>query len=309
MRRKVACWVGCVRISRKREGLATATAEIDFLSGTGAARLLHPVKAPEPIEGRTVVPDRAERLLLHIVEGQRKSFRSVAGQHLALGLDGDDVLRPAAHARLRELCVIVGRHVVDIQHAFQPVLRLADDGSFLKDPFVIGQKRGPISGCPAVILHMGDLEPVGFEFKGEVDQRARLPDIMPVRRRVEGQGQARFPNPARDAELLLQALFVISDLVGDLRVHTLQAELDMIEATICQLLDALRRQRHPSRYQVRINPAQGERADKIFKILPQRRLAARQVNLQNAKIRSLRKRGEPRLRVEFVRRLEELDRV
>ena len=62
---------------------------------------------------------------------------------------------------------------------------------------------------------MGDLQPVRAEFQREIDQRGRLPDIVAMRRRVDRQGQARFPDPARHLQLFVEALLIVTDLVGD----------------------------------------------------------------------------------------------
>src|SRR3546814_3361951 len=74
----------------------------------------------------------AQALVADAVEGERGDrFRGVAGQHLAGRRDVEELAAPAAHAGLRPPRVVVGHHVVDDQHALQPLARRLDDGGRL----------------------------------------------------------------------------------------------------------------------------------------------------------------------------------
>src|SRR5207237_4818396 len=57
VRRKMADWVGIPRIARQGEGLAAAAAKVDLPARAGTARLAHPLKPPEGVEGRRVRPN------------------------------------------------------------------------------------------------------------------------------------------------------------------------------------------------------------------------------------------------------------
>src|SRR5258706_15541260 len=84
IRSEVTNRVGCGGVTGKGEGLAAATAEIELATRTARARLLHPRRAAESIEGRRVRPDIRERMLAHVPKfkaGNR--LGGVAGQHLA----------------------------------------------------------------------------------------------------------------------------------------------------------------------------------------------------------------------------------
>src|SRR5262252_8806001 len=63
VRGEMAHWVGCARIAGEREGLATATAEIDVAAFAAAAWLPHPVGAPKGAEGGRGLPDFRERMI------------------------------------------------------------------------------------------------------------------------------------------------------------------------------------------------------------------------------------------------------
>ncbi len=80
----------------------------------------------------------------------------------------------------------------------------------------------------------------------------------------------------------------------------------MIKAALGKSLDTLSREVHASRNKVRVNATLCKQGDEVFQILPQRRLTTRKMRLQNAKVSRLRKHRQPRLRVEFICRLQNL---
>src|SRR5215475_13243719 len=56
MRGEAAGRICRLRVAGQCERLAAATTEIDFLSRTGAARLLHPTEAAKAVEGLPLIP-------------------------------------------------------------------------------------------------------------------------------------------------------------------------------------------------------------------------------------------------------------
>ena len=70
MWREFAGRVGRVGIPGQGERLAAAAAPVDLPAVAAAARLGHPVGAPEPVERARVLPDPGERALGHILELQ-----------------------------------------------------------------------------------------------------------------------------------------------------------------------------------------------------------------------------------------------
>ena len=63
--REMADRVGRSGVTRQRERLAAATAEIDLAPRAACARLLHPGASAECVEGWRIRPDGGERVLAH----------------------------------------------------------------------------------------------------------------------------------------------------------------------------------------------------------------------------------------------------
>src|SRR6516164_1278783 len=96
------------RITRERQSLTAATAEILKPPRTTGARLLHPVRAPEGIEGRCGLPDVGKRMISHGPELEaRDGLGCMAGQNLAGRRDIERPAPPSAHAGFGVACEIV----------------------------------------------------------------------------------------------------------------------------------------------------------------------------------------------------------
>src|SRR3546814_19523442 len=99
-------------------------------------------------------------LVADAVEGERGDrFRGVAGQPLAGRRDVEELAAPAAHAGLRPPRVVVGHHVVDDQHALQPLARhLNHRGPLLELP-ARRHQRPTLEKRHAAVLHATHVEP------------------------------------------------------------------------------------------------------------------------------------------------------
>src|SRR6202043_91973 len=86
-RRQRAGRVGIAGIAGQREGLAAATAEIDFLELAASAWLRHPAGAAIAVEGFGILPDPGDRMIgayrQELEPGD--GFGGMAGQNLARG--------------------------------------------------------------------------------------------------------------------------------------------------------------------------------------------------------------------------------
>src|SRR5580704_9580267 len=113
-RRKMADRIGGGGVAGERKGLAAAAAEIDVAAVAALARLLHPRRAAEGVEGRRILPDIGERMFAYRPEfkpGDR--LGGVARQHFAGGRHVERAPTPAADARFWQSRVIVWHHGVD----------------------------------------------------------------------------------------------------------------------------------------------------------------------------------------------------
>ena len=59
------------------------------------------------------------------------------------------------------------------------------------------QKSCPVHQRPAVVLNMGDLEPVGAERHGEIDNVFEMFEVLPMNNCVDGQRQPCLANQLR----------------------------------------------------------------------------------------------------------------
>ncbi len=158
----------------------------------------------------------------------------VTGQHLARRRDVEELPAPAAHAFLRPQRVIIRHHKVDGQNALEPDLGFLDDAAGLLHLFQGRHQRRAVFQCPAVILHIGDLEPVGVEIDRHLDDVGQLMQVLPVHHRIDRQRQVQFAGPFCDLQLLLMRLLQPGDAVGDSGLVALKADLDVAEPGIGQ---------------------------------------------------------------------------
>ena len=78
-----------------------------------------------------------------------------------------------------------------------------DRGGSLVQLVAARQQRSPVRQRPAVILDVGDLEPVGPQHYGEIDDVFEMSKILSVNNRVDGQRQPGLPNQACSPVLCL----------------------------------------------------------------------------------------------------------
>ena len=110
--------------------------------------------------GRSLTLSKRER---------RDAFRGVAGQDLARRRDVQVLPRPAAHAGLGIARVVVGHHVVDHEHALEPLARRLDQRDRALGLLAGRHQRRAVGERPAVVLDVGDLEAPGAELDRELD--------------------------------------------------------------------------------------------------------------------------------------------
>src|SRR6201988_4113959 len=180
-RRERAGRVGVAGIARQRKGLAAAAAEIDLAEFARLARLRHPAGAAIAVEGFGILPDPGDGM----IGTNRFEFETgdalcrVARQNLARWRDVEELPAPAAHALLRPQRVVIRHDIVDGQHALEPRLRLLDDAAGLLDLPHGRHQRGAVFQSPAVILHIGDFQPVGIEVERHLDDLGQLMQVLP----------------------------------------------------------------------------------------------------------------------------------
>src|SRR5579875_2271749 len=166
--REVADRVGAGGIAGELERLAAAAAEVKVAALAAPAWLSHPVRAAEALEKRGTLPYPRQRVLAHAGPGKGKGMRGRAGQHVAVGHHGELPPAPAAHARFGIPAVVVGD---DVDHLHPPPQPLAGRAYRRLRAFQLRparQQGRPVTLRPAVVLRVGELDPVGPEFGGQV---------------------------------------------------------------------------------------------------------------------------------------------
>ena len=122
-------------------------------------------------------------------------------------------------------------------------------------------------------------------------------------------GSPSLAYPAGRLQLLGVAAPVVRDAVGVVGRRVLDRDLHVIEAGGRQPLETLARQRDGRRDQIRVEADLGRLGDDRLQVLPHRRLAAREMELQHAELRRLRQHVEPHLRRQLACDALELERV
>src|SRR5919109_2018914 len=184
MRREPADRIGGSRVACQPQRLAAAAAEVDLLSSERArpARLLHPVGPPEARERVRLAPDPLERMLADVCELEpRDRRRRLAGQNVAVRSNHDRGPAPAAHAWLRQVLVEVGKHPEDVD-LWADSLAEALDGLLRAPKLLPGrEQRFLVRDRPAVVLRVGQLEPLRPEIECELEHLLDPIEVLPVK--------------------------------------------------------------------------------------------------------------------------------
>src|SRR5260370_445054 len=156
---KMAPRIGRGGVAGERKGLAAAAAEIELSTRAARARLLHPRRAAEGIEGRRVRPDIGERMLAHVPEfkaGNR--LGRMAGQHLARWRHVERAPAPAADAGLGIAGIVVRHHRVDDDAAVVARAQVLHRRHGTLDLLAARHQCGAGLDPPAVVFHLRDLD-------------------------------------------------------------------------------------------------------------------------------------------------------
>src|SRR5215469_16080965 len=102
----------------------------------------------------------------------------MARQHSARRRNVQETPSPATHAGLRPLGIVVRRDVIDDQPAGEAgTCSVNRRGGSIK-LLPARQQRGPVRQRPSVVLNVGNLEPVGAEHYGEIDDALEMFEVL-----------------------------------------------------------------------------------------------------------------------------------
>ena len=188
-------------------------------------------------------------------------------------------------------------------------MRLLDDPAGLLDLGQCRHQRRAIFKGPAVILHVGDFQPVGIEFERHLDDLGQLEQVLPVHDRVDGQRQIQLARPPRDLDFLLMRVLETCDSVGEPGFVALETDLHMGQSGVSKRGQAFAAQQHGGGDEIRVQPNRGGVPHQFHQILARGRLATREMNLQHAHLGQFRKDLLPFLRRQLAAAALQLDGV
>jgi len=123
-------------------------------------------------------------------------------------------------------------------------LRFLDNTAGLLNLFDSRHQRRAVLQSPAVILHVGDFQPVGVEIDSHLDDVGQLKKILPMHDRVDRQWQVQFTRPLGDLDFLCVSAFEAGNAVGDDRLVALKADLHVTQPGIGQRTNSILGQQH-----------------------------------------------------------------
>ena len=168
---------------------------------------------------------------------------------------------------------------------------------------------GAVLQRPAVILHVGDFEPVGVEIDRHLDDVGELVQVLAVHDGVDRQRQVELARPFRDFELFLMRVLQSGDAVGDHGLVALETDLHMAEPGIGQRRQFLLGQQHRRGDEIAVQPDIGRVLHQLDQILARGRLAAGEMDLQHADFGELAQNLLPFLGRQLAAAAVEFDRV
>ena len=179
----------------------------------------------------------------------------------------------------------------------------------LLDLFQRRHQRGAVLQRPAVILHIGDFEPVGIEIDRHLNDVGELMQVLPVHHGIDGQRQIKLARPSRRLDLLLVRFLQPGDAIGNDGLIALKADLHMAEPGIGERRKFFLGQQHRRGDQVGVEPDIGRVLHQFDEILARGRLAAGEMDLQHADLGELGENLLPFLGGQLSAGAVEFDRI
>ena len=299
VRREPADGIGGRGVAGEAERLAAAAAPVLLLPAerTRAARLLHPVGAAEARERVRLVPDPVECVVARRSGRSRLGDRrrGLARERVAVRRDDDRGPPPAAHARLRQVLVVVREdpeHVDPRSDARAEPLHRRLAALELR---ARRHERLLVERRPPVVLRVRELEPLRVELLREPEDLLDPVEVLAVQDAVDREREAQLARRARGRDLLLERP-VAGDPVVLLGIGALDRDLDVVEPRRLQLHGALAREERARGHERRVQAGRAPGGHELVEVAAQHRLAAGQRELHDAQRPRLAEHARPVLR-------------
>ena len=278
--------IGAGGIAGELEGLAAAAAEVELAPVAAPAGVRHPVRPAEALEEGRLAPDPGQGVLAHAGPRQRQGVSGRARQDVAVGHHGELPPSPAAHAGLGIPAVVVGQDIDDLGPPLQPGAGLAHH---ILGPLELGPARQEpvtVTPRPAVVLGIGQLDAVGPEFAGQLEEAGHPVDVAAVQDHVQRERPAQLLHQPGGRQLPVEGARA-GDTVGQGRLVGLDADLHVIEPRVAELPGPAGREAEPARDEVRVQAQAAGGTHDAVEVPAQQRLAAGEVELQDAQLPAL----------------------
>ena len=143
-----------------------------------------------------------------------------------------------------------------------------------------------------MVLRIRELEAACAEIARERSERRDAREVVAVQHDVQRERQTARADGVREGELLREDGRA-RDRVGARGRGVLHGELDAVEPGVRELAEPLRVDRHAGRDEVRVQLARGRGAHDLGQVAAQRRLAAREPDVDDAELARLAERARP----------------
>ena len=152
---------------------------------------------------------------------------------------------------------------------------------------------------PAVVLGVGELEPLRAQLERQVEHLLDSVEVLSVQDAVDRQREVELPRCARRRDLLLERPVARNPVVL-LGIGTLDRDLHVIEPGRLQLSRALAREQGAGGDQRRVQTRLPRGRAQLVQIAAQHRLAAGQGQLDDPQLARLAERADPVAGLELV---------
>ena len=232
----------------------------------------------------------------------------MAGQGDAVRGDAEEHGAPAVHACLGPARVVIGNDEVDLHAPADAAAELPRDLFGALELLAAGEERFAVGVGQAVVLGIGELDVVGLELGGHVEDLPDVVDVEAVQHDVEHHRIAVLLDHARHPALQLEGARAREEVVH-LAGRVLERDLDVVEPGALERRNAPLVQPDARGDEIRVVAEAPRLGRERLQIVAHQRLAAREAELGGAELATLAQHAQPVLGRELVAVRGVVDRV
>ncbi len=161
-------------------------------------------------------------------------------------------------------------------------------------------QRGAVLERPAIILHVRNLDPARAKRAREIDHVDDPIDVRTMHDRIHRERELASHDFGSECPFLGKRALVTGDAIGGLSAAVLNRNLHMVEPGLSQCAEGLVGDPDRGGDEIGVKAGRMGAGGDVHEIAPRTGLAARQMHLQDAKLRRLVKHPRPCRGVELV---------